>query len=286
MIDYNWFFSTIAQCSAAIIGIMAAFLISKIIDEISRLDNLRNLFDELVINYVDLVANLDNRCFDWYNTKLMKHDALLGDLVQSGKFKCLSDDDIIKNIKEILPEIYCTDYNKCTIINTIKNYDTIDDYIREIPIQYKIQVSISYITEMTHSIEAERLKIEDLKCNCIKNIMRFTRLKQDSQTAIKRVAPIMTIVTFLIVGFVLSVAFPLSFLPVNNNNRITISSSSLAQYPFSWMSIFIVMITTLVEIMFVYMLIQLFTIRRQYHRILNSIDIKYLALSEYSNYFN
>ena len=48
IIDWNWFFSAFAQSGAAIIGIIGAFVISKIIDESSIKLNVEEKYKNLL----------------------------------------------------------------------------------------------------------------------------------------------------------------------------------------------------------------------------------------------
>ncbi|RWX47315.1 hypothetical protein H206_03730, partial [Candidatus Electrothrix aarhusensis] len=41
MVDWNWFFAAFAQCGAALIGIIAAFIISKLLAEDNKYDSIK-----------------------------------------------------------------------------------------------------------------------------------------------------------------------------------------------------------------------------------------------------
>lgn len=47
MLDWNWFYSTIAQCSAAIVGFMGAFVIVKIINKETKYYEIKHEIKEI-----------------------------------------------------------------------------------------------------------------------------------------------------------------------------------------------------------------------------------------------
>ena len=50
-LDWNWFFSSISQCGAAIIGIIGGFVISQIINSNNKHSDLVEEFKDLEIKF-------------------------------------------------------------------------------------------------------------------------------------------------------------------------------------------------------------------------------------------
>ena len=49
MVDWNWFFAAFAQCGAALIGIISAFIISKLLAEDNKYDSIKIKLENLKI---------------------------------------------------------------------------------------------------------------------------------------------------------------------------------------------------------------------------------------------
>lgn len=65
--DWNWFFSALAQSTAAIVGIFAAFIITKIINNQSDFKKKCSELNALLADCHNLVDKANNRYFEWYN---------------------------------------------------------------------------------------------------------------------------------------------------------------------------------------------------------------------------
>lgn len=71
-IDWNWFFSSIAQSSAAIVGIFGAFIITKCLNNKSVFLAVNAEIDKAIDGAEALKLKADNRYFAWYNEKYHK----------------------------------------------------------------------------------------------------------------------------------------------------------------------------------------------------------------------
>lgn len=65
-IDWNWFFSTLSQSTAAIVGIFGAFLIAKIFSNQTTFSEKNNKIKTLSIEAERLLDKIDSIDFDWY----------------------------------------------------------------------------------------------------------------------------------------------------------------------------------------------------------------------------
>jgi hypothetical protein len=73
--DWNWFYSAVAQSSAAIVGIFGAFVFTKIINNQTRFNQRRETLSSLLLEARRLQDEARNRNFEWYN-RLTNEDAL------------------------------------------------------------------------------------------------------------------------------------------------------------------------------------------------------------------
>ena len=72
--DWNWFFSALAQSCAAIVGLMGAFIFTKIVGNQASFRQRRTDYESLEIEAQRLVQELDRRWFEWYNQKTLEDE--------------------------------------------------------------------------------------------------------------------------------------------------------------------------------------------------------------------
>ncbi len=65
--DWNWFFSSLSQSSASIVGIFGAFIITKILSNNSNFDKNNLISKELIALSDKIVDDANDRYFKWYN---------------------------------------------------------------------------------------------------------------------------------------------------------------------------------------------------------------------------
>lgn len=72
MSDWNVFYSSLAQSTAAFVGLLGAFIITKIINNEQQFNENKILIEDYIVNANNLKMRLKDRYFDWYNTRLRK----------------------------------------------------------------------------------------------------------------------------------------------------------------------------------------------------------------------
>lgn len=65
--DWNWFFSSLSQSAAAIVGIFGAFIITKILTNQAAFSEKRNRVRELIASAEKIKDDADSLYFNWYN---------------------------------------------------------------------------------------------------------------------------------------------------------------------------------------------------------------------------
>ncbi len=86
--DWNWFFSSLAQSAAAIVGIFGAFIITKILSNQAAFSEKRSRMKELLALGRKAADSAGGLYFDWYNRhtssrELEKIERLLGESVEA-----------------------------------------------------------------------------------------------------------------------------------------------------------------------------------------------------------
>jgi hypothetical protein len=83
MADWNWFFSALPQCAAAIVGIGGAFLVTRVINHEAEHSRNSALAKQLFDKAAHLQAKLRARNFDWYNHESLE---LGSEIVSTGSY--------------------------------------------------------------------------------------------------------------------------------------------------------------------------------------------------------
>lgn len=72
--DWNWFFSSLAQSAAAIVGIFGAFIITKILSNQAAYSEKKNRLAELMVFAKKIADSADDLAFDWYNKHIAQRE--------------------------------------------------------------------------------------------------------------------------------------------------------------------------------------------------------------------
>lgn len=70
MKDWNWFFSSLSQSTAAIVGLFGAFVFTKIINNEQKFNQNKEKIQELILYSNHLKRKLTDRRFNWYNERM------------------------------------------------------------------------------------------------------------------------------------------------------------------------------------------------------------------------
>ena len=100
MSDWNVFYSSLAQSTAAFVGLLGAFIITKIINNEQLFNENKILIEDCIVTANNLKMRLKDRYFNWYNTRIREK--------AFEKMEDNSYDD--KNILYKSPEIIYNEY--------------------------------------------------------------------------------------------------------------------------------------------------------------------------------
>lgn len=68
--DWNWFFSSLSQSTAAIVGLFGAFIFTKIINNEQKFNENNVKIQDFITDSNNLIRQLSNRRFEWYNLRV------------------------------------------------------------------------------------------------------------------------------------------------------------------------------------------------------------------------
>ncbi|MBZ0106948.1 MAG: hypothetical protein K8H84_15125 [Sulfuricella denitrificans] len=72
--DWNWFFSSLSQSAAAIVGIFGAFIITKILSNQATFAEKNNRMRELMVLARKIVDDAGDLSIDWYNKRIAERE--------------------------------------------------------------------------------------------------------------------------------------------------------------------------------------------------------------------
>lgn len=285
--DWNVFFSTISQTSGAIVGIFAAFLITKIISNQSDFSKLKNEATHHLIDSETAESEAKTRYFDWYN-KAKRNEA-----IAKIEYEALS--------KRQIPLA-----NECILKFKFSPFDDLD--------QVKVIIE-DKLSELSDNLEAERKRNEAMKSmfgstfslpsilptpplvnlnnnlgeeremidQLIIKIERQAKKNEALCAELKSGVDSVNLVTSSIVAvlilFFVGVIYPLSFLPWQQGKDITLSLSAFWDILFSLQGFMLLLISVIFSaLMMVFLVINM--------KLKHSIDVidKITHYSDISNY--
>ena len=247
--DWNWFFSSVAESTAAIVGIFAAFIITKIINNQSVFKNKANEIELLLSQSKKFIDLLDNRYFEWYNTRIREQQLL--ELYDMYEEYHSSDPDFYFNKLSFSP--YDNNVEIIDVISTKIVKIKSGDFSKLSDFNIYNQNLDNLIINEREALDQNVLEIK----NHIRNISRFLVQVKDNPESSKVVNySIVSIITLFFTG----VVYPLSFLPLKTGQEIILSFDSFFYILFSFKGgiLFIVSIIFLsIMLLFLYINITL-----------------------------
>lgn len=279
-IDWNWFFAAFAQCGAALIAIIGAFIISKLIGEAEKEEKYASDKEALDLEYQTIKNSIKNRYFDWYDKHTIEGSKMLKEKIMAGEFDYLEIKEKKDKLFKILPKAYGTPGGIAALDILIEKYNnrtnTIDDFF-----------STMQHANLSNKLSEEKELIESLHIESVSLIGKFKIQAKNINAAIQSLKPIEVTIYALIFGLLATVIYPLHFMPLEINEvpNIGFSRDLIISHIFSLKGFLLILLTIVIEGIFVYFLLLVIRTRRKYHRLMGTFKSDYTTLSSYSEYF-
>lgn len=216
--DWNWFFSSFCQCAAALIGIIGAFVISRLLGLSERVISTDSEFTILQFKYDNLKSSLSNRDFEMYTKKYVRYYCdLLGE-IRKGDFENLSDDEILNKIYTSKSGFYKIDSAVMSAFKEMysRNRPRPQEYTSSMP-QTPLS-NFDIIPDGTwEKLEKEKEAINLLKVEVSFLIDLFKKNLNDFNSLNYSLKPLKRIIILMLFAFPLTVIYPLHFMPVITN---------------------------------------------------------------------
>lgn len=215
--DWNWFFSAVAQSAAAIVGILAAFIITKIIS--NQADFKRKSVELLTIqaDSEKLAAQLHGRPIDWYNGYTREDQlTMVYELIRKHNSK-----DPLFYFRELDFSPYD---NHGEILKAIS--EAIEQRFDPDPERALNHHILPAAVKEREEIDERVLEIKDHA----KRVRLFLAQVKDNPESSGLVNALLLSLLFL---FYMGVIYPLSFLPVDGDAKIILTLSAFFDILFS-----------------------------------------------------
>jgi hypothetical protein len=287
-IDWNWFFGAFAQCAAALIAIIGAFLISKLLGESEKAEIQNSEIENLIIKYNDLKKRISVRYFNWYDKNIIEYSSDLEKSIKNGNFKGLNDEELLQKLFEVEPHLY----------RTPSCLESLKKLISELsPKKTKYENGLSMISNpilvniapagLWDNLSKEKDLINQLKIESTTLIEQFIKAKNDIEITKKNLIPIKITIYILCIGLILTVIYPLHFMPigVNQSPSIGFNLELFCFHFFSLKGFLLLSLTIVIEGIFGYFLWLLRSVKKKYNGVLVKLEDKYFSINEYSEYF-
>lgn len=276
--DWNWFFSALAQSGAALIGIIGAFLISRVLNEKDVSNRILYEFREIAFKRMNVLKDINNIPFEWYNRNtILQSQEFWNRLIQ---LEIDRGDDPETIAAECLLEVfglYDSPDNLRFATRLVLRNKSNDEY--EYSGCYSPIYSVSFDQlDITHK------NIENLRYECKVLMRKYGLVKNDVSGSIKRLRTINRIVVLLLIGSLTSVCIPLMMLPMEISKLgifEAFSCNSLCARGSFVGALFIIM-----AILCTILMASLREVKKSYMRILSKISDKHLKLNGYCKYFD
>ncbi len=278
--DWNWFFTSVSQSAAAIVGIFGAFIVTKILTNQTAFAGNKVKAQELISEGKRLIDIASHKRFDWYNDQklkeagfLMRHSYELGHKIPAKDFykqiKSLPYANKEKTIFQLgLIAAEWLELNKTQIVTNSKRL--LEHEFNNATLQAALTEERKNIDEVyTEALHLTRV---------VSNFHATTSQHPESSQAIT------SSLRFVFGLFVVGVIYPLSFLPVPLNWEPALTILGI---PTFWIS-FRGVLLLLIFLMFTYMLWMFYKMNNEMKypvELLQELE-QYKSLSTYSEFFS
>ncbi|MEA3496908.1 MAG: hypothetical protein U9R42_12860 [Bacteroidota bacterium] len=271
-VDWNWFFSAFAQSGAAIIGIIAAFVISKIIGEINIKYNVEERHKNLLIDYESLKDRISLINFEQVDEVSIRESKKIAEELG---FTGLDSKKRLNLLYRIEPCLFKTE--KCiTVLDEVLNTTS-----NSKAVHHNSLLSMDEIKVIRKAVYHLKIESESI-------IKHFRILKNISMNYKSKLTSLKFIICVLIIGFLITVIYPLHFMPLNSNEVPSISFklidiySNFVSFKGGLLSLFFITISSIL----VYFQYIIYKIEIYHKNNIKRINEDYINLLSYCKYFN
>jgi len=291
--DWNWFFSTFSQSAAALLGIIGAFTISKLIGIDEKSFIFKSDFEDLIIAYQKIKNSFSVRKYKWINRTFIFYNDDIAKQIQNREFEGLTEREILDKLYQQDSRLYKNDESVLNAFNELyeefKPKEEVKRQIGKIYVETKsFRIPKIPPEGIWNRIGDERDLINQQLINSAELIAKFCKHSENIQSFNGGLNIIKIIVWILIISFPLTVIYPLHFLPmeVGEQPYLTFNLIQIFKNAISIRNVLLTIFLLSVEGIFVYFLYRIEQIKKMLQGIQESHLVEYRDINSYCNYYN
>lgn len=283
-LDWNWFFSSFCQSAAALIGIIAAFVISRLLGLNEKVNALISSFEGLVIEFNKIKSSLSNRHFYWYTKTYVKYNSKLKDDIKGGLYDGLTKEHQLKKVYENVNGIYK--------IDEAVEYSFNELYEKLSPVQNKWAITDLDLTitpnGLWDNLSEEKEAINKLEVESRTLIDYFNQNASSFRDLGDTIKPLRIIILVLMIAFLITVVYPLHFMPVavNENPSITFNPLIILNSILTLKSVLLILFFLVIEGLFYYFLQMINSLDNKLRDAIRNNNEDYRNIKSFSEYFD
>lgn len=287
--DWNWFFSSFCQSAAALIGIIGAFVISRLLGISEKISNIISEFDNLIIEFNEIILNINSRNFSWFTRSHVKYNDDLKEQIRNEEFENLEEKEILKKIYELDDRLYQIDEEVMEGFNYVykKHKPERKDLGNGLSMKSNYPIIDFPPNNLWKDLEHEKELIDQLQIKSHILIQKFTKNSQDLKSFDSSIESLRNVIILLLIAFPLNVIYPLHFMPMisNENPEITININQIFISLFTIKMALLIIFLATIEGLFYYFLLIIKGLESKLKDVkeYNSDDLK--DIKRYSIYF-
>jgi hypothetical protein len=281
--DWNWFFSSFCQSAAALIGIIAAFVISRLLGLNEKVNNLISTFDGLLIEFNKIKSSLSNRRFYWHASASVKYNSKLQNEIKNGLYDGLSKEEQIQKVYDCVSGIYkITDAVEKSFNEIFQKLSPKSKKVILEPIELLFPPK-----EIFQNLSEEKEKINFLEIESRTLIELFKQNYISLKNIKDEIKPLKIIIVVLMFGFTITVIYPLHFMPVvsNTNPDVSFNLLFILKSVLSLKTLLLFLFFITIEGLFGYFLFMINSIEKRLDSTIFKNNQDYKIISFYSEYF-
>lgn len=243
--DWNAFFSSVAQASASILGIILAFLISRVLNEIADYDSVHKNYDDIFISIKEIKKYISQLKFYWHDSRMLDYIYDIQTVIRKGIINDYTDLQLIEYIKKEMPRVYFPESLVDSIKESIKEYQEEKEQsslFRFESLPYSKHIKNPEVYKMINEFEID-VNNYQIKSEII--IDRITAIKEQIERNIHDFEILRKIILVFIPVILLTVIYPLHFLPmeVNTEPQLIFSINNIFKIIFSVKGFFLILLS-------------------------------------------
>lgn len=216
--DWNWFFSSLAQSVAAIVAIFAAFIITTIVNNRATCLRKKSRMKELLADSQHLKERLSARRFDFYNQQMLVRN--LQTLFVMGRFNDKTTGETIATFYPPPRYMSQTDY--------IRQMDEFVKLEREVGGGQKAAIAAMFDKDLAEKVEEAKSEGERIRelVALVNHQCRLNKLQmEETESDPEKSSLVATMNVLMGILFLVGVIIPLAYLPFPANTE-------LSEYPY------------------------------------------------------